>query len=279
MELSSFTKTALLLKVSQSAVTKRIDALEEEAAVQLVVRDKRSVIPTARGRTFLEYAKKILDMERLAISAVSDGKTCFECVNVGCVTSLLLMRVSNMIVSFMEKTPEISVNIACGSSNELLNMLYDSRLDVCFSFFPFSENNYCCTECFEDEIMLVASPKNNCYPEGISVERLRTLPLIKDNFSYIADPNWFEYVYSGVGQKILQLGVGSFEIPFLIGGIGYGFVAGIQAQPFLESGELVRIKILGRERLTYKSYLIHKSSVTDSTRCFVRHMIGLLENQ
>ncbi|MEA4895103.1 MAG: LysR family transcriptional regulator [Oscillospiraceae bacterium] len=220
LELSSFTKTAQHLKITQSAVTKRIDALEAELGTELLVRSRKSVIPTAKGKIFFDYAKSILEIEAFALTAVCDSKGCQERVLVGSVTSLFLLEVSKMIVSFMQEEPSISIDILNNHSKDLLNLLYDDKIDVCFSHFPFKENNYTCKEFMEDKLVLVTAPKNDCYPNGITTEQLRTLPLIQDNCSYVADPEWFEYVFSGSGEIVLRVGVGSFAIPFLQEGIG-----------------------------------------------------------
>jgi DNA-binding transcriptional LysR family regulator len=279
LEKLSFTKTAQFYNVSQSTVTKRIDALETEVGVQLIVRSKKSVVPTAKGTLFLEYAKSILETEGSALKAVNGGRVCYECLKVGCVTTLLLLNVSNMIISFQQENPEISVDVREGSSHTMLSLLYDNEVDVCFSFFPFRDNNYVCDKCFEDEIILVSHPGKNLFSDGITVEQLRQIPLIKDEFTYISDPKWFEYIYSGAGQKAVHMAIGSYTLPFLLGGIGYGFAARTQAQPFLDSGDLVEIHILDRPELKYSSYVIYKIVETGSKRLFIRHIKELLENQ
>ena len=279
LELSSFTKTAQQLKITQSAVTKRIDALEAEMGTELIIRNRKNVIPTAKGKVFFDYAKSILELEAFALAAVSDSRACQECVLVGSVTSLLLIRVSEMIISFMQEEPSVSIEITNNHSKDLLNLLYDDKIDVCFSHFPFRENNYTCTEIMEDEIILVTAPKNNCYSNGITAEQLRVLPLIQDNCSYVADPEWFEYIFSGSGEKVLRVGVGSFAIPFLQEGIGYGFISSKQAQPLLNDGKLTRINILEHKPLVYKGYIIYKTAVLPSTKRFIDYILNNTENQ
>ncbi|MGI5984567.1 MAG: LysR family transcriptional regulator [Clostridiales bacterium] len=279
LELSSFTKAAQHLKITQSAVTKRIDALEAEMGTCLLVRNRKSVIPTAKGKVFFDYAKSILELEALALAAVDDSRACQERVLVGSVTSLFLIEVSEMIISFMQEEPSASIEIINNHSKDLLNLLYDDKLDVCFSHFPFKENNYTCKEIMQDELILVTAPKNDCYPNGITPEQLRTLPLIQDNCSYIADPEWFEYIFSGSGEKVLRVGVGSFAIPFLQEGIGYGFISVKQARPLLNDGKLTRINILEHKPFVYKGYLIYKTAVLPSTKRFIEYILNNTENQ
>lgn len=59
--LSSFTRAAESLHVSQPTITTSIKNMEVELGISLLVRDKRNVMLTAHGEIFLEKAKKVLE--------------------------------------------------------------------------------------------------------------------------------------------------------------------------------------------------------------------------
>lgn len=71
-ELGSFQRAAETLHVSQSAVTRRIQKLEEALGVSLFERTTRSLKLTLAARLFRERAKLIVDNTQEAISAISD---------------------------------------------------------------------------------------------------------------------------------------------------------------------------------------------------------------
>jgi DNA-binding transcriptional LysR family regulator len=56
-----FTKAAVLVNVTQPALSRQIKQLEEELGAQLVERSNRRVRPTAAGEVFLARAARILD--------------------------------------------------------------------------------------------------------------------------------------------------------------------------------------------------------------------------
>lgn len=154
----------------------------------------------------------------------------------------------------------------------MLNLLYDCKIDACIGFFPFRENNYHCRELADEEVVLATGPGNNAYPGGISIEELRRVPLIRDELTYLADPEWFEYIYSGEGKTVAYIDTGSMSAPFLTSGIGYGFLLKSQADRLVADGALRIIDILGWDRLKIKCYLIYRSLGSDDQEKFIRYM-------
>lgn len=74
-ELGSFQRAAESLHLSQSAVTRRIQKLEESLGVTLFERTTRSLKLTLAARLFRDRAKAILDNAEEAIYAVSDEQS------------------------------------------------------------------------------------------------------------------------------------------------------------------------------------------------------------
>ncbi|MDU1399717.1 LysR family transcriptional regulator [Finegoldia magna] len=59
-ECKSFTKTADLRYLSQPAISKHIDSLEQELGVYLFDRNGKTVSLTIQGRHFIKYAESIV---------------------------------------------------------------------------------------------------------------------------------------------------------------------------------------------------------------------------
>ena len=62
----NFTRAAEALYVSQTAITRQIQVLEEEVGAQLFFRTKKQVQLTAAGQVFLTEARAILERTRSA---------------------------------------------------------------------------------------------------------------------------------------------------------------------------------------------------------------------
>ena len=64
----NFTKTAHHFYISQTAITKQIQNLEEELGFKLFIRDKKNVTLSDEGRLFLHYAVHIINDVQEAVS-------------------------------------------------------------------------------------------------------------------------------------------------------------------------------------------------------------------
>jgi LysR family transcriptional regulator, low CO2-responsive transcriptional regulator len=73
-ELSSFTGAAKPLRLSQAAVSQRVQALEKTLNTSLFKRQGGRVLLTEAGQTLYEYAQRILDLYRQARSEITGQK-------------------------------------------------------------------------------------------------------------------------------------------------------------------------------------------------------------
>src|SRR5437870_5187761 len=69
-EASTFTKAAAQLHVAQPAVSRQVQALEDELGVDLLRRSPRGVMLTAEGKLFLEEARELLKRAEDSVAKV-----------------------------------------------------------------------------------------------------------------------------------------------------------------------------------------------------------------
>ena len=60
VETQSFSKTAVLNSVTQSAVSQQLKSIEKRQGKQLLEREKRRLTLTAEGEIFYRYAREIV---------------------------------------------------------------------------------------------------------------------------------------------------------------------------------------------------------------------------
>ena len=278
-ELSSYTKTAQHFDISQSTVSKKIAELESEVGTRLLVREKKGTYLTGKGKAFLEYAQRILSLENEAVNAVSENNG-LEQVSLGSVTSLIPIYAGELAAGFRQQHPQYSLKILDDCSGELLKLLSDNSVDACLSLYNFKDKNYTCKVCFEDEIIL-AAPKELPIPSfELSEQELLSLPLIQDDLTLMADRRWFERLFSLAKQITVHISTGFFVLPLIKKGIGCGFVFKRQAQPLLDSGDIMELKIAERPPMIIKTYLIYKNSIqTESKRLLIQYIESITKNQ
>jgi DNA-binding transcriptional LysR family regulator len=122
-ELGSFTRAAEAMHTTQAAVSLKLKRLEVRLGWRLVERTPRSVQLSARGATFLEHARQLLQAHDRALEAVTGARR------------RLLLGISDhvagpdlpaLIARINAQDPQLVVEIRIASSGELL-LAYDRR--------------------------------------------------------------------------------------------------------------------------------------------------------
>jgi len=130
-ELGSMRKAADRVSVTQPAATKMLHELEQSLGLQLFDRGSRGMAPTVFGHAVVRYAHLILnDLEGLreelaALAAGSAGK-----VSVGTIMAAAPGLLADTIAHLKQRHPMLEVNVTMDTSDMLLPLLVQGRLDV-----------------------------------------------------------------------------------------------------------------------------------------------------
>src|SRR5256714_9685194 len=130
-ELSSFSRAAEALFLTQPTISEHIRALEDELGVQLLDRLGRGATPTRAGRLLLGYARRMLALSREARQALDQfqGRMSGELV-VGGSTIPGEYVLPALIGRFKAKYPDISISLLIGSSRQVSEWLEEGRVEV-----------------------------------------------------------------------------------------------------------------------------------------------------
>lgn len=112
VEHGSFSEAARSLRLSRSAVSKHVIALEQELGVQLLVRTTRSAAPTENGRAYYERAVAILaDLEEADLAVAQLHAEPRGLLRVNAPMSFGTLQLGPALVAFMEKYPELQIQL------------------------------------------------------------------------------------------------------------------------------------------------------------------------
>lgn len=120
-DLGSFRAASEALHLSQSALSRRADKLEEALGVQLLLRTTRKVELTTVGRGFVPRARSVLnELENalVGIQEVSDRLS--GLVTIACVPSAVAYFLPGVVRKYHEQYPRISIRIIDESSSQVL---------------------------------------------------------------------------------------------------------------------------------------------------------------
>jgi len=139
-ERASFRAAAEDLHLSQPALSRRIEKLEDLLGARLLERTTRRVALTNVGRVFLERARSAIDELDRAVLSIGDlAAQRGGLVTVACVPSVAYYFLPSVIREYSKRFPRIRVRIIDETANTVLNSVVTGRADFGISFFGTQE--------------------------------------------------------------------------------------------------------------------------------------------
>lgn len=127
----NISKAAKELYISQPAISKSIQKLEESMNCELFRRSSRGVILTEEGELLYSYVK--VAFETLALGE-DKLKNSIELgvghLKIGVSSTLCKYMLLPYLKEFIKKYPHINISIACQSTNETLRLLEENKIDI-----------------------------------------------------------------------------------------------------------------------------------------------------
>ncbi|MGN0143295.1 MAG: LysR family transcriptional regulator [Roseburia sp.] len=127
----NISKAAKELYISQPAISKSIQKLEENVGCKLFSRSSRGVVLTEEGRLLFDHvsaAFETLDLgeEKLRRSIeLGVGH-----LKIGVSSTLCKYILLPYLKEFIRQNPHISISITCHSTNDTLKLLEDNKIDI-----------------------------------------------------------------------------------------------------------------------------------------------------
>jgi DNA-binding transcriptional LysR family regulator len=124
---------ARALGLRQSALSRRVRALEDELGVSLFERHHAGVRVTNAGVRFLQRARDALDqLDQASKIAGAAGQGSTGQLSIGIRSSLAGGFLRNLIHTYSERHPDVAIHVVEGASTEHISLVRKRRLDVAF---------------------------------------------------------------------------------------------------------------------------------------------------
>ncbi len=157
----SFVEAAERLFVTQSAVSLRIQKLEDQLGHRLFERSKSGVKLTINGAKFENYARSLLQIWDEALYQVSLPDGFESSLTLGCQDSLWPELSSQWLVSLSKKMSRTAFNFQIGEPRNLSNMLLRGVLDIAVLYNPEMRQGFNIEHIMDDRLILVSAHKNH----------------------------------------------------------------------------------------------------------------------
>ena len=158
-ETHNITKTAQRLYTTQSALTKRVQSIEQELGCQLFIRSKKGVVLTPVSESILPYVRKIQhNLERIkSITENPDGEM-GGTLKVGVAANYARYRLAETLERYIELYPKVDIRVTARRSPDLYKELISGEANVAIirGDYPWFEGD---VVLFEEKVCLVMNEK------------------------------------------------------------------------------------------------------------------------
>jgi len=156
----TFTRAAVVLGLSQSALSQKIARIEESLQATIFIRHPRSLSLTASGEKLLIYAKEASQMQEDFLSIFNQYQNELSgVIRIAGFSSVMRSVIIPKVSTFLRKNPLVSIEFQTFEMSELEGVLKSNRSDfIITDYFP----NISQTEemkIFEEEYVLINSKK------------------------------------------------------------------------------------------------------------------------
>ena len=127
-ECNSFSKAALRVNRTQSAVTQQIGSLEKKLGISLFDREKK-VSLTKEGEMLLPYALRIYKLHQEILDHFKYPELDGE-VRIGVPEDFATLFLADVLVNFSRIHPRVALNVECDLTLNLLDRFKNGRLDL-----------------------------------------------------------------------------------------------------------------------------------------------------
>jgi DNA-binding transcriptional LysR family regulator len=131
-----FGRAAAELRITQPALTQRIQALEREVGSPLLTRSSREVRLTATGQALLPYARSLVQLEERALREIKDTSAGTSgLIRVAYMPGNAITQ-GKVIAEFRKQFPSVVVESSLGHSHVNIGRLAAGEVDAAFVALP-----------------------------------------------------------------------------------------------------------------------------------------------
>jgi len=176
----NFTKAAEELFITQPAVTKHIQEIENFYKCKLFERTGTKIKLTVAGETLLHHTENIFNTYRdIEFDLAALNESVKGSVKLGASTTVAQYVLPKHLALFKQKFPEIHIELTDGNTEHIENLLADNKIDLGIVEGKSKRQNIKYIPFIKDEIVLCTSIANKAIKKpAIELSELQKLPLV-----------------------------------------------------------------------------------------------------
>ena len=254
VERRSFSQAAERLGVTQPAVSQQIRALEQRLGRKLIDRSGRRVEPTEAGMRLYRSARRLLALEQQLLDeldADTDDRLRGR-LELGSSSGPGGNVVPQLLCDFAAQEPDVSVALSIFDTQTVVEMVAERELELGIVGAARKHRSVAFEPILRDEVVLVCAPDHPFAGRSITLEELRSEPLIlMQEGAGVRQVVEDELRERGVRLRDLpvrlELGLQESVRSAALGGYGATFISHVAVEADLAEGRLALARVEGIE--------------------------------
>lgn len=264
----NFTKAATELYISQPAVSKHIQELEETYKTKLFERNGSKIALTPAGEILLKHTKNIFEIYRkidFDMSSFINERQ--GLLRLGASTTISQYIIPSVLARFHQKQKDIKVNLVNGNTEQIENALLNKEIEIGIVEGQSKNQSIKYISFLKDELVLVCNTKNPLVKQHqISLDDLKLIKFVtRERGSGTLEV--IDFALKQVNLKIsdlqIEMQLGSTESikSYLLNSDCFAFMSIHAVDKELKNNELIVLDVenLSIERYFYIITLMGKS--------------------
>ncbi|MBB5033358.1 LysR family transcriptional regulator [Prosthecobacter vanneervenii] len=185
----NFTRAADELHLSQPALSRAIQKLEDQLGAPLFERKPREVVLTDLGELLLERAKEILQLMEDTISELSEAGRRGR-IRLGAIPTIAPYFLPGLLHTFAKKHPDILVVVQEDTTESLIRRCSHGEIDLAILAQPVIARHLEVEPLFDEELLLVVPVDHPlASAKSVKIEALEGFPFVTLNEAHCLSEN------------------------------------------------------------------------------------------
>lgn len=220
-EKRSITKTAETLFLTQSAVTKRLQNMENEWGIEVIRRSSQGVSFTEDGTYLAQKASIMLDFLREIREHYAQRSSRKDSLTIGIPNSFSRLYFPEVLSAYIQRFDRLDIQLIPNSSEVILQKLVDGSVDLGFvcGDYPY----------LGEKTLLMDEPLYLLAPVEMNLESLERQPLIQWKMNPLVEmilEQWWKTQYGTLPHSSYQVPFADIAIEMVEKGLGMTFLFG-----------------------------------------------------
>lgn len=175
----NYTKAAENLNLTQPAVYKQIQYLENYYGVSLFIREGRRLRLTDEGQLFFQYVNQIINIHEELKERLSQKGQFEKKYKIGATMTIGGYILPRIIYDYMEKNKNVNIRLTVNNTNIILKKLLDREISMALIEGPFDKTKFNYIKFRDDELVVIGPTKGKLSElDSISIDELLKKKLI-----------------------------------------------------------------------------------------------------